>query len=90
MTALLIRFRSPMLRELCERAIGQGFRQTITGSGHLGIICPACGEMTVFSGTQRDVTRFKYQNQECRLRNHGLTVQGKKPKGCRYGERKTA
>lgn len=88
--ALLIRFRSAMLRCLCETAIQQGFGQKITGSGHLGIICPACGEMTVFSGTQRDCTGFKYLNQEVRLRNHGLTVNGKKKKECANGIQESA
>jgi len=88
--ALLIRFRSARLRELCELAVSQGFGQTMTGSGHLGIICPTCGYMTIFSGTQRDCTGYKYENQVQRLRNHGLAVKGKKQKGCVNAERESA
>lgn len=80
---ILIRFRSAKLRDLVSLAVEQKFGQKVTGSGHLGIICPSCGEMTVFSGTQKDTTGFKYLNQETRLRNHGLKVPGKKGKGCR-------
>lgn len=87
---LLIRFRSPRLRKLCERAIAQGFEQKKTGSGHLGILCPTCGEMTVFSGTQKDCTGFKYLNQETRLRNHGLELPGREVKECvRHEARRT-
>lgn len=75
--ALMIRFRSEKFRRLVEGAIAQGFEQKVTGSGHLGIICPHCGHMTVFSGTQKDCTGFKYLNQENRLRKHGLQVNGK-------------
>jgi hypothetical protein len=87
---LLIRFRSASLRKLCEKAVQQGFGQKKTGSGHLGIVCPTCGEMTVFSGSQRDCVGFKYLNQETRLRNHGLIIPGKTPKECTHGERESA
>jgi hypothetical protein len=88
--ALLIRFRSANLRRLCERAVSQGFGQRVTGSGHLGIVCPTCGHVTIFSGTQRDVTPFKFENQLSRLRNHGLEWEGKKTKGCQGVHRNTA
>lgn len=83
---LLIHFRSGMLRDLCREAVRQGFGQIKTGAGHLGIICKSCGEMIVFSGTQKDTTGFKYLNQETRLRKHGLTVPGKTRKECQGGK----
>lgn len=90
MVHILIRFRSAKLRQLVALALSQGFGQRITGAGHLGIICPVCGVMTVFSGTQRDCTGYKYLNQEVRLRNHGLTVKGKSEKECANVQRGTA
>lgn len=87
---LLIRFRSGRLRGLCEKALMQGFGQRKTGSGHLAILCPTCGEPTVFSGTQADCTGYKYENQENRLRKHGLKVAGKPERECVNAERQSA
>lgn len=84
---LLIAFRNQRLRKLVELAVAQEFGQKKTGSGHLGVICPRCGEMTVFSGTQKDTTGFKYFNQECRLIGHGLKIKGRPERTCESAER---
>lgn len=82
MATLLIRFRSAKLRKLAELAVSQEFGQKVTGSNHLGLICPTCSEMTILSGTQKDCTGYKYLNQELRLRNHGLVISGHRERKC--------
>lgn len=82
MAILLIRFRSAKLRKLAESAVSQGFTQKVTGSNHLGIICPTCGELTIFSGSQQDRSPRRFQNQQSRLRNHGMHIAGKADKEC--------
>lgn len=77
-----IRFRSKRFGELVRLAKSQGFSECVRGSGHIALICPSCGNMTIMSGSQRDNDVRRYQNIESRLRQHGLSVTGKTAKGC--------